>query len=379
MHTKRRDGFTLVELLVVIAIIGILVGLLLPAVQAAREAARRMQCSNNLKQLGLAILNYESSFKRFPALQSGTGHIWGGSDTSATQRGSMGTNYFLLPYLEQGAWYNSLSTLGSKHLGLEPWNGHQLYLQRASVFECPSDNGETDPYQPGRTRTLTSYAYCTGDNYSASELFSPNEERNDAGLSRQKRPIQHRGIFGRYYFPQMSSIVDGTSNTIAIAERSRPHAPKSKGHAVAVAGNVTTTIPLDCRVLWGNAGGSVGYVATANVVPTNDTSPGYRGLAGNTFFNAVSTILPPNSAVCIIMEGSASPHWFPGIWTATSEHVGGVQVAMADGSVHFVSDSIDTGNLGVVAPAANAGIPSPYGVWGALGTARAGEVSSLPE
>lgn len=374
----KKSGFTLVELLVVIAIIGILVGLLLPAVQAAREAARRMQCSNNLKQIALAAHNYESANKKFPALQGGTGHIHGSGETSNTQRGSMGTSFFLLPYLEQINWYNQLNNLGNKAQGLQPWSGNAAYLQQASFLQCPSDAGESDPYQPNRTRTLTSYAYCTGDNYAASELFTPSEERGNQGLSRQKQKITHRGVFGRYYYPGFGQISDGTSNTLLVGERSRPDGQKRMGHAVAVAGTVSTTIPLDCKVLWGQApGGGVGYVAAANVVPTGDTSPGYRGLAGNTFFNAFSTILGPNNAVCIILEGSASPHWFPGIWTATSQHTGGVQVAMADGSVHFISDGIDTGDLGIVAPPAGGGGGSPYGVWGALGTANAGEVAQL--
>jgi hypothetical protein len=91
----------------------------------------------------------------------------------------------------------------------------------------------------------------------------------------------------------------------------------------------------------------------------------------------MTTILPPNSAVCCVGNGTVSPHWFAGVWTATSEHPGGVLVSMADGSVRFISNTIDTGNLAVVAPAANAGGPSPYGVWGALGTRQGGESSQL--
>ncbi|MCA9194166.1 MAG: DUF1559 domain-containing protein [Planctomycetales bacterium] len=371
----RRRGFTLVELLVVIAIIGILVGLLLPAVQAAREAARRMQCSNNLKQLGLAALNYESAYKRFPAMQAGTGHIWGGSDTSNTQRGSMGASYFLLPFLEQTSLFNQVGQLGNKGQGREPWAGLPLYLTRLSFLECPSDAGETDPYQANRTRTLTSYGFCTGDNYAASELFSPSEERNTASLSRQKLPIRHRGIWGRYTFPKIGEISDGTSNTITIAERQRPHSQNTKGLAAAVAGTAASATPLDCRALWNGRE----YYDQGLITPKNDTSPGYRGMAGNAFFAAVSTILPPNTSTCIIMEGSASPHWFPGMWSAGSEHVGGIQAGMADGSVQFISDNIDSGNQGVVAPLATAGGPSPYGVWGALGTKSGGEVSQIPQ
>ena len=100
-------------------------------------------------------------------------------------------------------------------------------------------------------------------------------------------------------------------------------------------------------------------------------------MCGNAFFSAVTTILPPNSAACVIGSGSVSPHWFGGIWTSTSWHPGGVQGVLADGSVRFFTDSIDSGNQGAVAPGA-AGIgASPYGVWGALGTKSGAEARSV--
>ncbi|GIX04410.1 MAG: hypothetical protein KatS3mg114_0279 [Planctomycetaceae bacterium] len=112
---------------------------------------------------------------------------------------------------------------------------------------------------------------------------------------------------------------------------------------------------------------------------TQDTSPGYRWGDGAAFFHAVTTILPPNSAVCLIGDpnwASGGGHYAPGIWTATSEHTGGVHVLMTDGAVKFVSDNIDAGNRGVVAPAGNSSGPSPYGVWGAIGTRQGGETIS---
>src|SRR5688500_1682778 len=139
----RRNAFTLVELLVVIAIIGILVALLLPAVQAAREAARRMQCGNNLKQIALGCHNYESTYKKFPAMQSGTGTV-----VSQAQRFAMGGFYATLPFCEQSALYDRIQTLN-----LEPWNNNALYLSRVHYLECPSDTGKRDPQDANRTRT----------------------------------------------------------------------------------------------------------------------------------------------------------------------------------------------------------------------------------
>jgi len=360
-----RRGFTLVELLVVIAIIGILVALLLPAVQAAREAARRMQCGNNLKQIALGIHNYESSYKKFPSMQSGTGTIVAGR-----QRFAMGGFYQTLPYCEQSSLYDRLQVLD-----LEPWNGNALYLTRVPYLECPSDVGQQDPSNSGRTRTLTSYAFCSGDNYAMSQIVQGGtEERNSAALANQKLMILNRGIFGRSNYPSMSEITDGTSNTMMLGERSRPDTTNAKGSAILIAGQIATFSPLTCKVEFTGR-----LYLNPALVFLSDTQPGYRGMAGNAFFAGVNTILPPNSAVCIIGSGSVSPHWFGGLWTATSEHPGGVQVALADGSVRFISNTIDAGNQAAIAPAATAAGPSPYGVWGALGTKASGESANLPE
>lgn len=133
--------------------------------------------------------------------------------------------------------------------------------------------------------------------------------------------------------------------------------------------NPANYVPLSCRALWaGNM-----YIPTATIFAT-DTAPGYRWAGGNAFFAALTTILPPNSAVCVFgASGSISAHLFQGIWTATSEHPGGVLVALCDGSTRFVNENIHTGNLAAVAPLADSGAPSPYGVWGALGTKNAGD------
>ncbi len=369
--TQPRQGFTLVELLVVIAIIGILVGLLLPAVQAAREAARRMQCSNNLHQLGLAAHNYESTYQRFPSMQCGTGTVAGGG-----QFYSMSGWYALMPYCEQLNLYNNLATLN-----VAPWDYHvtdmnngirkAILNSRLSFMECPSDAGEIDPSSVALTLTLTSYGLCTGDNYAFSAL--PGELGN-ASLASQKQSIRNRGIFGRGDYTTIGSVTDGTSNTVMMAERSRPHAKNSRGAAVLLPSNPATFPPSICQSQWNGSK----YVDESSVV-INDSMPGYRGMAGNAFYSAVSTILSPNSAVCVVGNPSTPPQYLGGIWTATSEHSGGVQVAMADASVRFISNNIDAGNNTIAAPAGTGGGMSPYGVWGGLGTKSSGEVVSVPD
>lgn len=362
---RNHRGFTLVELLVVIAIIGILIALLLPAVQAAREAARRSQCTNNLKQLMLAVHMYHDTYQRLPSRQSGTGNL-----AAYGQRLRLSGWVQIAPFIEQKGLHDRVMQANDN-----PWTAGTWQLVELPVLNCPSDGGDIAPR--GAKRGTTSYAFCSGDSYEAS-AHSP-QERSDANQAAALAdvPIRNRGIFGRQNYDSFAHVVDGTSNTIALAERSRPRRDNDKGSAVDDAsGDPTSYVPLTCRAYWaGN-----GYIAGAPIF-TGDTSPGYRWGDGAAFFAAVSTILPPNSAVCMLRGGGwtgISGHFAPGIWTATSEHPGGVNVAMADGSVRFISETIDCGNLGVVAPAPTATGPSPFGVWGALGTKAAGEpVTSL--
>ncbi len=366
---RRRRGFTLVELLVVIAIIGILVGLLLPAVQAAREAARRMQCSNNIKQITLAVLNYESAFNRLPSLQLGTGAVAPVAPHGAAQRFSMSGHYALLPFIEQQSLYQNMTTNN-----LEPWNGNALYRTRAPHLNCPSANGFAEPTNADRERGISSYGFCAGDNYAASQVIQGStQERDSTALSALKLEIRTRGVFGRNW-PKMGEVTDGTSNSIAIAEFHRPNSVNSIGMVVLQAGDPLTTVPLSCRAQWNGRT----WVTQSNVY-TGDTARGYRSWDGRNFLSNVTTILPPNSPSCMVWPGLSNPHWMPGIYSAGSLHTGGAQVSMLDGSVRFVAQSIDTGNLGAVAPTPTGGGLSPYGVWGALGSARGGEVSSQTE
>ena len=364
----RRSAFTLVELLVVIAIIGILVGLLLPAVQSAREAARRMSCSNNVKNLALAALNYESAFKRMPPRQGGSGQI----RTRHLRMRASGFVY-MLPFLEQNNLYTQIYDRQ-----IAPWAGwYRNNGGDLSFLQCPSDPGSGRTRDPnGRAgRGTNSYAMCAGDNYERSAW--PNE-RNDINLSFNRPVMRNRGIFGRHTYVRLAEVSDGTSNTLAFSERRTPTDPFGRGMVAWSAGaDEATFVPLLCRTLWEGTRYGGTYVRFSQ-----DTQAGYRWADGAAFFHSFTTILPPNTAVCLIGNPrwqATGGHYGPGIWTPTSEHTGGVKCSMADGSVQFVSENIDTGNLGIVAPApTGAAGESPFGVWGALGTKAGSEVVQLP-
>lgn len=244
---KHQKGFTLVELLVVIAIIGILVGLLLPAVQAAREAARRMQCQNNLKQLGLAAHNFESSVKRYPPGYVGANNIaWGGSlgTIQLDRRSYIGHLVFLFPHLEinqlYGQWEvkrqiaadadaNSVASTAEKlryiFWGNAPacWNEAQY---RISSFLCPSD----DPYSNVAAGNATGVILATFNNGTLlsvgySETTPTNLGRTNYlgaagrfGQSGMAFYDQYKGIFFNNSKTKHGNITDGTSNTFMFGE-----------------------------------------------------------------------------------------------------------------------------------------------------------------
>src|SRR3954470_8407637 len=207
MPRKRLTyGFTLVELLVVIAIIGVLVALLLPAVQSAREAARRTSCNNNLKQSALALHNYESTFKTFPSRQMGSGTLMD-VNSKPTHCLVLAGWVALLPFSEQQAIYDQVYSIQ-----IQPFADNVWTLWDPKHLQCPSDNGKADP-NPGRaTRGHTSYAFCSGDDYSGSMAFP--DERTNFNEAVLTLPIKNRGVFGRHSYTRIAEISDGTSNTI---------------------------------------------------------------------------------------------------------------------------------------------------------------------
>jgi prepilin-type N-terminal cleavage/methylation domain-containing protein/prepilin-type processing-associated H-X9-DG protein len=334
---QRPSGFTLVELLVVIAIIGILIALLLPAVQAAREAARRAQCLNHLKQFGLALHNYYDTCNAFPALIGGPAESGMNGATTPRFSGFVG----MLPFMEQLPLYETISKSPSY-----VWNtGYQPWKTQISTLLCPSDIDTKDV----DVIAQNNYAFCTGDSYQYLHW--------DTGTYAYPKKTPVRGLFGPHSYTRMAEITDGTSNTIAMGEVAKPPA----GNAFGRNSTANTTNPVNCRAGYAN-----GQYTNASALLDRNRSLGTRWCDGRAGYVACNTILPPNGPVC---NGQTTT----GILTMGSRHPGGVNVAMADGSVRFVSETIDTGNLS--ASAVTTGI-SPYGVWGAMGSKDGGEAVS---
>ncbi len=388
VRVTKRIGFTLVELLVVIAIIGILVGLLLPAVQAAREAARRMQCSNNLKQLGLAVLNYESVYKRFPVKSGGT-HTWVNvSERLLGNYDRLSVFVPLLPFLEQKPLYdriqagNESTTLGTVAPGgPSAWfpknDGTASYFPWAQVipgYQCPSDI--PIPLSAGGHGT-NSYAVNMGD-----QVISVN------GFQRLRGPFGGAATYpnatsSQSNFKSIATISDGTSNTLMFSERTAHNTNNlNNGVFVNATGGETIqrysayvpnilTSPSSCLAVVNGNRFIAGTQLTArfSILWTD-------GQAQRTCFN---TVLGPNKPSCFADNNTAADAGTV-VLPASSLHTGGVNASLCDGSVRFISDSIDTGNTSIVNATSTNPTPtgpSIYGAWGALGTADGGEVTQI--
>ncbi|TWU49165.1 DUF1559 domain-containing protein [Rubripirellula reticaptiva] len=406
---RRRSGFTLVELLVVIAIIGVLVGLLLPAVQAAREAARRMSCSNNFKQVGLAIHNYHSAYKQMPMQGTGgtneTADAWADADNPGPTAGPpqgysrhmLSYLVGILPFMEQQAVWENISNPSVDEEG-ESWpaSGPAPYAIRYKpwasdipMYRCPSDPGSGLP-----TVGRTNYAACTGDATSRSQLgvsrFNGGQGRwryqDEAWLVRQCR-ASLRGAFVPRKSSKFRDILDGLSNTIAAGEICtdlgdrdiRTAAAQNQGglNNAAGWGQGTMLNPKTCE----DAGlidplrprfWATGTTVTANAVTRGGRWADYRPL-----YTQFNTILTPNSEVCL-----GGNHGTQGIIPASSRHQGGAHILMCDGAVTFITDSIDAGNSraetvwyqnNTTESSNPPGSASPYGLWGALGSKDSSE------
>jgi prepilin-type N-terminal cleavage/methylation domain-containing protein/prepilin-type processing-associated H-X9-DG protein len=344
MRSERR-GFTLIELLVVIAIIAVLISLLLPAVQAAREAARRMQCVNNLKQIGLALHNYHSTVNSFPV-----GFLFpavpNASGSSAQGIPDLHWRWSVLaqlsPYMEQSALSNSMnfhwpiapgpgaSGPFAGYPGYKPFPANTTAMTtRIGFFLCPSDGatGQATLVDGVTTFGATNYPFCTGDGQPGSGHVG------DAGNPTVgARPANGAFLLGPAQ--SVASITDGSSNTVAGSEQligpavgtattsaSRPRDTRRAGATVA-----STPLPDDPAIGCNNA------------VAGWRLDKGYAWWDGDYRSGLYNHYLTPNSRLYDCWQ--TSPPHDPAIKAARSNHPGGVNVLFCDGHVQFVKDSI---------------------------------------
>ena len=377
--TQRRAAFTLVELLVVIAIIGVLVGLLLPAVQAAREAARRMSCSNNFKQIGLSIHNYHSAFKQMPNHKTGT-YDNAGPDNRFYLSWMVG----ITPFMEQqGIWEqisnpfafdrnDNVITPAYPAMGPEPWNeDYQPWLTQIPAYRCPSDPAVAIGGEPA----FTNYAACTGDAYFEQHHNGFRDDGNPDGDGTWGSAAGNRWARGAFHGRnkrKFRDILDGLSNTIVCGEivvgggkdeifanihRDGDVSNLPPNHWESVPDVIDPERPL----FWGSA---------ANVDGNRNHQRGHRWTDGRPTYTEFMTIRPPNGYNVCRGEGNF------GIYSAASRHQGGCHILLGDGSVRFITESIEAGDQNVIAfgdANQQRGKKSPYGLWGALGTRDSNE------
>ena len=380
----KRYAFTLVELLVVIAIIGMLIALLLPAVQAAREAARRSTCTNKLKQMGLALHTHHDAYKYFPNSSYATAFSVKATGEDGNGRARIAFLASMLPFLEQTALYDVIKASADASNGTTslPWiwdannasNGVRIGSTSIATLQCPSDSESGSG--GGAMQARSNYRACYGDMILQS------------GMQDHPRSIFRKGDVANANF---GAVADGTSNTVVFAEAVVAHDGSDRanirGGVAIIAALTQNSRPNICSsAVSGNT-----VVSEMNLTAEPDWAndligrfPGRRLYDARNPLTSFITLLPPNSPSC-----GHNKQWDNSntINTSSSYHTGGANVTLCDGAVRFILQSIDAGDpsIDVLAetgvtgePYRNYRGPSPWGVWGALGTPKGGETVTVP-
>jgi len=341
MRAKTRHGFTLIELLVVIAIIAVLIALLLPAVQSAREAARRAQCSNNLKQIGLAMHNYHTSIGTFPL---GGTVAAGYNNQYSPAWGTWSAQALMLGYLEQMPLYNSCNFSWAVGMGQAWLTNSTVSCSILSVFVCPSDGMSPNSPQGSQWSGETNNYLASLGTTTAYLNVPPNSAPSTTGVFTAG---------GRAY--GLQNITDGSSNTIAFGEsligdntiqlvkwRDGP----VSSTALAGGGPFLNAFQNSQAVLTDIQVCQTAFITNANPTATTGmyNEKGFRWAENIGGFSSFNTIVPPTSSQytftwCLLgtTHNTAADGQYQ---NANSNHPGGANFLFADGGVHFIKSSI---------------------------------------
>ena len=330
MRNAQRKAFTLIELLVVIAIIGVLIALLVPAVQKVRESAARLQCVNNLKQIGLALHAYHGVYQQFPS-----GYVDGNTNSASTPDNDVGPGWgwasFILPYLEQGNVYNQINFKVGVGIGVNV----QVSQTQLPVFQCPSDNNQQNAiiYDSSFTNPIATVAHgnyvgCNGWVECFGNAGGNYQSSSDGGAAEDGDGAQTgtgwtgNGLFYRNSQIKINQVTDGLSNTIMVGERCATHSPSTWTGAVT-------------------GGRSPAWMATQPwtgpyTPPAAAPNTGNGTAYDNADYNEALVLAHGNRSHT---PNADHPNFDPD--TFWSMHPGGANFLFGDGSVHFLTTNID--------------------------------------